>query len=73
MKTPPTTGTARRALISSLSRLLEQGADHVISIHTSSQLSAGFLNAAHTAAQEFPEQVHVQDSQNVSMGLDFRS
>ena len=72
MKTPPTTGTASSGAYQQLYQgLLEQGADHVISIHTSSQLS-GIFNAAQTAAQEFPEQVHVQDSQNVSMGLGFQ-
>ena len=72
MKTPPTTGTASSGTYQQLYQdLLEQGADHVVSIHASSQLS-GIYNAAHTAAQEFPERVHVQDSQNVSMGLGFQ-
>jgi DegV family protein with EDD domain len=72
MKTPPTTGTASYGSYQKLYQdLLGQGADHVVSIHTSSQLS-GIYNAAHTAAQEFPEQVYVQDSQNVSMGLGFQ-
>lgn len=72
MKAPPTTGTASSGAYHQLYQdLLEHGADHVISIHTSGQLS-GIFNAAHTAAQEFPEQVHVQDSQNVSMGLGFQ-
>ena len=72
MKTPPTTGTASSGAYQQLYLdLLENGADHVVSIHASSQLS-GIFNAAHTAAQEFPERVHVQDSQNVSMGLGFQ-
>jgi len=53
MKTPPTTALPRRALISSFIKTCSSKArDHVISIHTSSQLS-GIFNAAHTAAQEF--------------------
>lgn len=72
MKTPPTTGTASSGSYQALyQELLDQGADQVISIHASSQLS-GIYNAAHTAAQEFPGKVHVQDSQSVSMGLGFQ-
>jgi DegV family protein with EDD domain len=72
MKTPPTTGTASSGAYQSLyQELLDQGADLVISIHAASQLS-GIYNAAHAAAQEFPDRVHVQDSQNISMGLGFQ-
>lgn len=72
MKTPPTTGTASSGAYQSLyQELLDQGTDQVISIHAASQLS-GIFNAAHTAALEFPGRVHVQDSQNISMGLGFQ-
>lgn len=72
MKSPPTTGTASSGAYQALyQQLLDQGADQIISIHASSQLS-GIYNAAHTAAQEFPEKVHVQDGQSVSMGLGFQ-
>lgn len=72
MKTPPTTGTASFGTYQNLyQELLDQGADQVVSIHTSSHLS-GIFNAAHTAAQEFPGRVHVQDSQNLSMGVGFQ-
>lgn len=72
MRTPPTTGTASSGAYQTLyQELLDQGADQVVSIHTSSQLS-GIYNAAHAAAQEFPGRVHVQDSQNLSMGVGFQ-
>ena len=72
MKTPPTTGTASSGVYQTLyQELLDQGADQVVSIHTSSQLS-GIYNAACIAAQEFPERVHVQDSQHLSMGVGFQ-
>lgn len=72
MKVPPTTGTASSGAYQQLyQELFEQGADQIVSIHASSQLS-GIYNAAHTAAQEFPERVYVQDSQNISMGIGFQ-
>jgi fatty acid kinase fatty acid binding subunit len=72
MKDPPTTSTASSGEYQQLYQdLLEFGADQVLSVHVSSQLS-GIYNAAHTAAQEFPGRVHVQDSQSVSMGLGFQ-
>lgn len=72
MKTPPTTGTASSGAYTQLyQELFEQGADSIVSIHTSSQLS-GIYNAAHTAARDFPERVFVEDSQNVSMGVGFQ-
>jgi DegV family protein with EDD domain len=72
MKTPPTTGTASSGTYQDLyQKLLDQGADQVLSIHASSQLS-GIYNAAQVAAQEFPGLVYVQDGQNISMGLGFQ-
>jgi DegV family protein with EDD domain len=72
MKDPPTTSTASSGEYQQLYQdLLEFGADQVLSVHVSSQLS-GIYNAAYTAAQEFPGRVHVQDSQSVSMGLGFQ-
>jgi DegV family protein with EDD domain len=72
MKTPPTTGTASSGAYQALyQNLLDQGADQVVSIHVASQLS-GIYNAAHVAAQEFPERVFVLDSQCLSMGLGFQ-
>jgi len=72
MKEPPTTSTASSGEYQQLyQNLLELGADQVISVHVSSQFS-GIYNAAHTASQEFPGRVYVQDSQSVSMGLGFQ-
>jgi DegV family protein with EDD domain len=72
MKDPPTTSTASSGEYQQLyQNLLELGVDQVISVHASSRLS-GIYNAAHTASQEFPGRVHVQDSQSVSMGLGFQ-
>lgn len=72
MKTPPTTGTASSGAYQALyQNLLDEGADQVISIHVAHQLS-GIYNAAHIAAQEFPERVYVHDSQCLSMGLGFQ-
>ena len=72
MKTPPTTATASSGIYQAIyQKLLDQGADQVVSIHTSSRLS-GIYNAAQLAAQEFPERVHVQDSQGLSMGVGFQ-
>jgi DegV family protein with EDD domain len=72
MKSVPTTGTASSGAYQNLYQdLLDQGADQVISIHVASRLS-GIYNAAHVAAQEFPERVYVHDSQCLSMGLGFQ-
>jgi len=72
MKDPPTTSTASSGEYQQLyQNLLDLGADQVISVHVASQLS-GIYNAAHTASQEYPGRVHVQDSQSVSMGLGFQ-
>lgn len=72
MKSVPTTGTASIGTYQELYReLINQGADHVISIHPAHQLS-GILNAATTAAQEFGDKVKVIDSQQISLGLGFQ-
>ena len=72
MKTFPTTGTASSGTYQELyESILKQGAKHILSIHTSSQLS-GIVNAAHSAAQLFDDRVHVVDSQSVSLGLGFQ-
>lgn len=72
LKEFPTTATAPVGIYQELyERLLSQGKDFILSIHTSSRLS-GILNAASAAANAFAERVRVIDSLSVSMGLGFQ-
>jgi DegV family protein with EDD domain len=72
MKESPSTGTAASGVYSALyNRLLEQGAQAIISIHTAAQLS-GILNAVAAAARDFGDRVILQDSESTSMGLGFQ-
>jgi DegV family protein with EDD domain len=73
MKPLPTTAAASSGEYEQLyAYLLKKGARHILSIHCSSILS-GIYNAARVAAQGFGEQVHVIDSQFVSLGLGFQA
>lgn len=68
----PTTATASSGAYHRLyTQLLEKSTHEIISIHASSLLS-GIFNAASLAAQSFNSQVHVIDSQQVSLGLGFQ-
>ncbi|OGN92511.1 MAG: hypothetical protein A2Y88_01010 [Chloroflexi bacterium RBG_13_48_10] len=72
MKVSPTTaapssGTFQRAY----EALLKKGADQIISIHVSSVLS-GMYNSAVVAAKAIGKQVHVIDSQHVTLGLGYQ-
>lgn len=72
MKDHPTTATSSSGSYEKLfSELLAQGANHILSIHASSLLT-GIFNAASAAAQSFKGQVHVIDSEQLSMGLGFQ-
>jgi DegV family protein with EDD domain len=72
MKTTPSTATASAGTYQVLyERLLQQGYDNILSIHTSSLLS-GIFNAASVAAQSFGDRVQVIDSSYVTMGLGFQ-
>lgn len=72
MKTNPTTATASSGVYQELyERLMKEGSQHVLSIHTSGLLS-GIINAASAAAQACGKQIHVIDSGSVSMGLGFQ-
>jgi DegV family protein with EDD domain len=51
--------------------LLSSGCEHVISIHTASQLT-GICNIARQAAKDFPNGVTVVDSGSLSMGVGFQ-
>lgn len=73
LKALPTTGApAVGAFERVYERLLATGYESVLSIHVAGKLS-GVLNAAHAAAQNFSERVHVVDSQQVSMGLGYQA
>jgi DegV family protein with EDD domain len=52
-------------------KLLSGGAENVVSIHPSNELS-GIFNAARLAAEEFGKRVIVRDSGQVSLGLGFQ-
>ncbi len=72
MKVSPTTaapssGTFQHAY----ETLLKKGTDQIISIHVSSILS-GMYNSAVVAARAVGKQVHVIDSQHVTLGLGFQ-
>jgi DegV family protein with EDD domain len=78
MKNPPTTATASAGTYQELyEKLLQKGAQFILSIHIASKLS-GVCNAASTAAQAFGDgkdhrkRVHVIDSQQLSLGLGFQ-
>lgn len=72
LKESPSTGTASSGTYIELyRRLLDAGAEAVISLHTSAQLS-GILNAVSGAAHEFGKRVIIQDSESTSMGLGFQ-
>ena len=72
LKQAPTTATASSGIYEELyTRLIEQGAESIISIHPSS-LFSGVFNAAHLAAQAFGDRVHVFDSAQVTLGLGFQ-
>jgi DegV family protein with EDD domain len=68
----PTTATASTgAYLEAYTSLLAQGADHVLSIHPSLNLS-GIYNAANSAATSLEGKVTAIDSRQVSLGLGFQ-
>ena len=68
---PTTAAPSPQAFAESYELALSAGARQVLSIHISAELS-GMINAASRAASEFPEQVEIFDSRQVSMGLGFQ-
>jgi len=72
LKIPPTTSTpsmgefARR-----YQKLLNEGCDHILSIHAAGTLTT-ILNTARRAAQEFDGRIVVVDSLSLSLGLGFQ-
>ncbi len=72
LSTPPTTATpAPGAFQAAYEKLLQGGAQAVLSIHLADQLS-GIHNTAEIAAKAFKPRVQVVDSRSLSMGLGFQ-
>ena len=68
----PTTATPGEAAFTEIFRnLIAEGASQVLSIHIAKSLSAT-VEVARTAANDFPQQVVVRDSQQLSMGTGFQ-
>ena len=73
MHNPPTTATASAGTYQELyERLLQKGAQSILSIHLASKLS-GVFSVASAAAQAFGKRVQVFDSQQLSAGLGFQA
>jgi len=69
---PPTTATPSSAKFeAAYQRFFERGVEHVLSIHVASTLSGMFMSA-NQAAQAFPNQVHMIDSGQLSLGLGYQ-
>lgn len=72
-QSPPTTAAPSSIQFKqAYERLLAAGMEQILSIHVSSRLS-GIINAAHQAAQQFGDRVHVFDSQQLSLGLGYQA
>jgi DegV family protein with EDD domain len=72
LRTPPTTAAPSIGdFATPYETLLSQGCDHIISIHSASQLTT-IVNIARQAAQEFPDKVTCIDSGSLSLGLGFQ-
>lgn len=72
MKPPPTTSAPSvGAFQERYEKLLQGGAEWVVSVHAANTLS-GIFNAARLAAQEFGERVKVIDSGQLSLGIGFQ-
>ncbi len=72
MQTPATTSApSAGSFMQRYEKLLNAGAEKVISIHASSTLS-GIFNAARLAAEAFGERVQVFDSKQLSLGCGFQ-
>jgi DegV family protein with EDD domain len=68
---PTTSSPSVGAFQERYTKLLEAGADSIISIHPPNALS-GIFNAARLAAQPFGERITVLDSGQVSLGLGYQ-
>jgi DegV family protein with EDD domain len=68
---PTTSAPSVGAFQERYEKLMEAGADYVISLHPPNELS-GIYNAARLAAQEFGQRIKVIDSGQVSLGLGYQ-
>jgi DegV family protein with EDD domain len=72
MQPPPSTAAPSVGAFERLyEKLIQDGNEHIISIHASARLS-GILNAAYAASQKFKDVVTIIDSQQLSLGLGFQ-
>ena len=72
LKTSPTTAAPSIGnFTTSYETLFSQGCDHIISIHSASQLTS-IVNVARQAAKAFPNKVTCVDSGSLTMGLGFQ-
>ena len=71
-RTPPTTAAPSIGdFATPYETLLSQGYDHIISIHSASELTS-IVNVARQAATEFPDKVTCVDSGSLTLGLGFQ-
>lgn len=68
---PTTSSPSVGAFAERYEKILQAGADHVLSIHPPNQLS-GIYNAARLAAHDFCQRVTVLDSGQTSLGLGYQ-
>ncbi len=69
---PPTTAAPAPGIYQNVyQQLIEDGADHILSIHASSTLS-GIYNTAKLVSQSFKNRVTVVDSRQLSLGLGYQ-
>jgi DegV family protein with EDD domain len=72
MKPIPTTSTPATGTFEQLyAKLLAHGKSQIVSVHAASALS-GIYNSARLAASRFRGQIHVLDSEQLSLGLGFQ-
>ena len=72
LKVPPTTSTPSIGEFTRCyQKLLNEGCDHIISIHAAGTLTT-IINTARRAAQEFNGRILVVDSLSLSLGLGFQ-
>ena len=69
---PPTTAAGSpRMYEKAYDELIDQGVDHILSIHTAKQLS-GIFNAASLAAKKYPDQITMMDSGQLTLGIGYQ-
>ena len=72
LKTPASTGAPSPLLFkNAYQKLLDSGAEEIVSIHLPDKLS-GMINVAKQAAMEFGDRIHVIESGQLSLGTGFQ-